>query len=84
MHGLTKLSGSNAFTHYNIKPMVETIMDKGMVMQGTYENAKVAKHAVKYGYCVLFNILPRLGLIVLLKKELFKVGRVGTITKFQL
>ena len=29
--------------------MVETIMDKGMMTQGTYENAKVAKHAVKYG-----------------------------------
>ena len=35
-------------------------------------------------YCVLFDILPRIGQIILLKKELFKVGRIGVIAKFQL
>ena len=49
MHDLTKLSGSDAPVHYDIKPVVETILGKGTVTQGTYENAKVTKHAVKYG-----------------------------------
>ena len=39
----------------NIKPVVETVMAKGMVMWGTYEKysadkkARVAKHAAEYG-----------------------------------
>ena len=33
----------------DIKPVVETIMDKGTTMQGTYEKARVAKCTAKYG-----------------------------------
>ena len=33
----------------DIKPVIETIMDKGTVMGGTYEKAMVLKHVVKYG-----------------------------------
>ena len=33
-------------------------------------------------YCVLFDVLPRFGQIALLKKELFKVGRIGVVVKF--
>ena len=33
----------------DIKPVVETIMDKGTAMQGTYKKARVAKRAVGYG-----------------------------------
>ena len=29
-------------------PVVETIMDKGTAMRGTYEKARVAERAVKY------------------------------------
>ena len=32
----------------SIKPVVETIMDKGTVTRGTYEKAGVAKHTAKY------------------------------------
>ena len=46
-----------------IKPMVESNMDKGTTMQGTYEKARVAKCSAKYGVsdCVPLDIVPRLG-----------------------
>ena len=71
----------------DIKPVLETIMDpKGIATRHTYEKARVAKCATKYvmEYCVPFEILPRIGQIVLLKKELFEVERIGLIAKFQL
>ena len=33
----------------NIKPVAETIIDKGTTMRGKYEKARVAKGAAKYG-----------------------------------
>ena len=44
----------------NIKPVVETIMEKGTWMQGTYEKASVAmvaKHVPKYGVFCTFRYL---------------------------
>ena len=64
--------------------MVETIMDKGTATWGTYEKVRVAKHTADMEYCVSFNVLPRLGQIILLKKELFNIGRIGVIVKLQL
>ena len=49
-----------------------------------YEKARVAKHALNMEYCVPFDILPKFGQIVLITKELFEVGRMGVIVKFQL
>ena len=65
----------------NVKPVVETIMDKRKTTRGTYEKfssdekARVAKCAAEHEYCLLFNILLRFGQIILLRKKLFKVGR---------
>ena len=33
----------------NIKPLVETIMDKGIMKRGAYEKASIAKWVGKYG-----------------------------------
>ena len=60
----------------DIKPVVETIMDhKWITTRCTYKKAGVAKRALKYVMecCVLFNVLPRIGQIIFLKKELFKM-----------
>ena len=44
----------------DIKPVVETVIDKWTAMRATYEKARVAKRAAKYG---ILYVLPRFGQI---------------------
>ena len=83
-HKLYMLSSQTDVINDNKKPVVETIMNKGMTVQGMYEKARVAKGAAKYGVLCIAWHFAKTWLMVLLKKELFEVGRVGLIVKFQL
>ena len=69
----------------DIKPMVATIMvDKGTVTRGMHEKARLAKHVVKYEVLCTVWRFAHIWPDYLLKKELFEVGRIGVIMKFQL
>ena len=59
-------------------------MDKGTMMQGTHEKARVFRHVVKYGLLCTVRHFAKIWPDCPLKKELFEVGRIGVITKFQL
>ena len=64
----------------DIKPVVETTM---AATQGMYEKARVAKRTAKYGVLYTVPCFIQIWTDRLLK-EVFEVGTIGVIMKFQL